>query len=288
MNKIDMKAELFVKRSEEIIPISDMDAEKMKNAVLSAQDIDGVMALLEDGMILKFTKAGRSEEIVEIIDELHGKSFMEPGKINLYLKQGSVYESVLDFSMAAIHYYLGIEEYAMKVKTDNRHSYWLFNNCSFCRDFQERFPEAQKLAEKAISIDSTRHNAWKNLGVSFEHQNRYVEAAACYMASFIKCGGGGGDPRPMMHLERIFKRHDKLKDALADQAKKEIGKIYAGPFKNFSLAETYYYCGHFDKAMYHYKKFYAVAPSGYASHLSYICRRLKELNELKQIEAQFK
>jgi tetratricopeptide (TPR) repeat protein len=285
MNRIDMATELFVRAPGEIVPLPETEAEKMRKAVLSAQDIDTAMNILEEGMMSKYIKAGRFNEMLDIIDELHLRPFMEPAATCFYLKQGSICESMLDYSLAIDYYSLGIQAYAIKVEPDDRFGYWLFNNSSFCHDYEMLFPEAQRLAEKAISIDSRRHNAWKNLGVSFEHQDKHVEAAACYLASYIKCSGGS-DPRPMMHLERIFKRHDGLQDKFADQAEKEMGNIFSGPFKDFCLGETYYYCGHFDKAVSSYEKFFSVAPSGYTGCLEYVQMRIKELKELKQIEAQ--
>ena len=188
--------------------------------------------------------------------------------------------------MAIEYYDKGITSYATMVKPDSARGYWLFNNNAFCHDYERLFLEAQKLAEKAISLDRERHNAWKNRGVSLEHQGNYVEAAASYLASYIKCGGGD-DPRPIMHLKRIFRRHDGLRDDLAGQAKKVIGGIFSGSFRAFCLAETYYHCGHLDKAAREYKRFYAIAPCGYAPHLKYINTILKELEELKKLEAQF-
>jgi len=191
-----------------------------------------------------------------------------------------------DYSLAMDYYAMGIQAYATMVEPDQEEGYWLFNNSAFCYSYERLFHGGQKQANKAISINREQHNAWKNLGVSLEHQYKYVEAAASYMASYIKCGGGR-DPRPMMHLERIFKRHDKLKDALANQAEKEIGDIFSGPFKDFCLGETYYYCDHLDKAVDSYEKFYADAPSGYASHLEYVQRTVKDLKELRKMEEQF-
>ena len=287
MNKIDMAAELFIESADETVPISNADAYKMSKEVLSAQDIDKVMMILESGMISKYIKAKRFKEILDIIDDLHGRPFMKPGTINLYLKQGSICESMMDYHEAELYYLLGIQTHAIMVEPDNRHIYWLFNNYAFCNNHERFFEEAQKLAEKAISINREQHNAWKNIGVSLEHQDKHAEVAACYMASHIKCGGGE-DSRPMMHLERIFKRNDGLKEKLAEQAEKEMGNIFSGSFTNFCLGETYYYCGHFDKAIDAYEKFYAVAPSGYVKHLAYARRLVKELKELMFMEAQFK
>jgi tetratricopeptide (TPR) repeat protein len=191
-----------------------------------------------------------------------------------------------DYGEAIDYYALGIQIYATMVEPDQIEGYWLFNNSAFCYSYERLFIGAQKMANKAISLDRDRHNAWKNLGVSLEHQSQYVEAAACYMASYIKCGGGR-DPRPMMHLERIFKRHDGLKDEFANRAEKEVGGIFDGSFKDFSLGETYYYCGHFDKAIDSYEKFYASAPSGYSGCLEYAQKIVKDLKELKQMEMQF-
>ena len=285
MNTIDMTAELFVREPEEVVPLSEAEAEKMRGLIFSADNVDRVMEILEDGMMPRYMKAGRFTEMLNIIDELHARSFMEPADVCLYLKHGSICEAMRDYDAAIDYYSLGIQAFATKVKPDSRFTYWLFNNSAFCHDYEKLFPEAQKLAEKAISLDGERHNAWKNLGVSLEHQDRHVESAACYMASHIKCGGGT-DPRPMMHLERAFKRYDGLRDKLARQAKTEMGKIFSGALLNFCLGETYYYCGRLMMAVISYKKFFVAAPTGYQRHLEYAHRRVKELKELMRIEHQ--
>lgn len=286
MNIINMAEELFVRTHREIVPIPDDYAETMKNNVLSAKSMDHVMFLLKEGVVSKYAGAGRFTEILGILSELQRRPFMQPAAMELYLKQGSICESMREYAMALDYYNRGIAAYATMIEPDNGCGYWLFNNAAFCHDYEKLFPEAQKLAEKAISIDKNRHNAWKNRGISLEYQNNYLEAAACYITSYIKCDGGN-DLRPMMHLERMFKRHDGLKDDLAKEAKKIMGKIFSGSFKAFCLAETYYHCGHFDKAIIEYEKFYAVAPSGYENHLKYAQNIVKELKELKRMEEQF-
>jgi len=287
MDNINMAAELFVRAQREISLLSDAEAEAMKMAILSARDIDKVMAELNKEVFPKFKRALRFNELLEILHELQERPFMAPAAIDLYLKQGSTCEELRDFAKAIDYYTKGLAAYATMAEPDPVRGYWLFNNSAFCHNYEQRFPEAQRLAEKAISIERETHNAWKNRGVSLEHQEERVEAAACYMAAYIKCGGGD-DPRPMMHLKRIFRRHDGLRDDLARQAAKRIGSIFSGAYKTFCLAETYYHCGHLDRAAREYKKFFAIAPYGYASHLKYADGKLKELGELKKIEAQFK
>lgn len=289
MNSINMAQELFVKGPAELTPLSDADAGAMKKAVLAAPDAGTVMMMLNEGVISKYKGAGRFTELLDILSELHSRPFMQAdaAAMDLYLKQGSVCEAMLDFGMAIGYYSLGIEIYATMAKPNETVGYWLFNNSAFCHDYEKFFPSAQRLARKAVSIDRSRHNAWKNLGVSFEHQGDYTKAAACYLASYIKCDGGA-DPRPMMHLTRMFRRHDGLKDKFARVAAREMYAIFLGPYKYFCLAEAYYHCGHLDRAMRRYQQFYAVAPAGYEPQLQYALKVMNELKELKKIESQFK
>jgi tetratricopeptide (TPR) repeat protein len=282
-----MVQELFVKIPIDLTPISDADAGAMKKAVLCAPDAGVVMMMLNEGVVSKYKAAGRFTELLNILAELHNRPFMQAdaAAMDLYLKQGQICESMLDFGMAIGYYSLGIEIYATMVKPYEMIGYWLFNNSSFCHDYEKLFPAAQRLARKAVSIDRSRHNAWKNLGVSFEYQGDYIKAAACYLASYIKCDGGS-DPRPMMHLTRMFKRHDGLKDKFARVALKEMYAIFSGPYKYFCLAEAYYHCGHLDKAVRMYQQFHAVAPSGYDSQLQYALKVISELKELKKLESQ--
>ena len=191
MNIINMTKELFVKIPEEMTLISNNVAEKMKKDVLSAQEWEAVMSLLDEVLIPRFKSAGRFIELLDILNELHNRPFMQPTAADLYIRQGLVCESMIDAAAAIEYYDKGIVAYATMIEPDELRGYCLFNNDAFCHDYEKRFPKAQRLSEKAISIDRERHSAWKNRGVSLEHQDNYVEAAACYIASYIKCGGGG-------------------------------------------------------------------------------------------------
>ena len=64
----------------------------------------------------------------------------------------------------------------------------------------------------AIDIQPEQYNAWKNLGVSLEHQEQYEEAAECYLKAVV-CSEG--EKRTIDHLFRLVERHPSLKETPA-------------------------------------------------------------------------
>ena len=70
-----------------------------------------------------------------------------------------------------------------------------------------RFVAAEGFLRDAIEFDPGRYNAWKNLGVSLEHQGRHEEAAACYFEAVTK---SGNERRSVLHFRRLVERESHL------------------------------------------------------------------------------
>jgi tetratricopeptide (TPR) repeat protein len=69
--------------------------------------------------------------------------------------------------------------------------YFLHNNLGYCLNRLGRHAEALEKCAGAVSIDPTRHNAHKNLGVALEGLARFGEAALSYLAAAELCPGDG-------------------------------------------------------------------------------------------------
>lgn len=116
---------------------------------------------------------------------------------------GQAMEHISDFESAVRFYLLAFE-----LNPQNRlYQYFVLNNLGFSLNQLKRFPESEVYLRKAIEVDSTRSNAFKNLGLSLEGQGRLGEAADSYIDAIR---ANAGDSRPLKHLEELVERHKEL------------------------------------------------------------------------------
>jgi tetratricopeptide (TPR) repeat protein len=62
-------------------------------------------------------------------------------------------------------------------------------------------------------MNPERYNAWKNLGVTLEHQGKYEEAAERYQKAAI-CSRG--ERRSIRHFFRLLKRQPVLREKYSE------------------------------------------------------------------------
>lgn len=94
-------------------------------------------------------------------------------KAHCYLTLGQIAEFRGQYDVAIDCYTRGLT-FRSKDKFDK---YLLHNNTGYCLNVQEKYRAAESYCRLAIGIDSTRGNAFKNLGVSLAGQNDLVGAA---------------------------------------------------------------------------------------------------------------
>jgi len=70
-----------------------------------------------------------------------------------------------------------------------------------------RFDEAEEYCEAAIEVDAERHNAHKNLGLSYQGQGRWLDAAFSFARAFRL---NPADPRSWRHLEALLTARPQL------------------------------------------------------------------------------
>jgi tetratricopeptide (TPR) repeat protein len=119
------------------------------------------------------------------------------------LGMGAVMESSGDFAGAVRFYKEGI------VLEPARTATWYFinNNLGFSLNKLGRFAEGEVYCRRAITIDASRHNAFKNLGIALAGQGEHREAARCFVtATEINAS----DARAFHLLEDLIERHPEL------------------------------------------------------------------------------
>ena len=91
--------------------------------------------------------------------------------------------------------------------------YFLNNNLGYCLNQTGRYQEAEKYCRAAIDIEPRRHNAWKNVGIAFQNQQRYAEAAKCFVHATRLCPT---DSRALGHLRDLIGSHREILDEIPD------------------------------------------------------------------------
>lgn len=282
MGELNMESELFL-IEREYVPLP-MEYEECMARLQNMNDPIMVEMMLEK-ITSSYISARRFDELLNALDVIVKRPEMNIIVPELLLRQGGLCEAKRAFGSAIEYYKEGIAHIAANGLEESSYAYWFPNNLSFCYDYEANFQEAQGFARKAIAVDHSRHNAWKNFGISLEHQNKHTYAAVCYVISHVQCAGG--DKRPLKHLGRMFKRHPGLEGRVADAAPQEVGKVIHGFFEHFYLGETYYRCGELERSASSFVEFFNAAPAGYSRYLQYANNRIDEIRQLKKLEKQF-
>ena len=118
-------------------------------------------------------------------------------KARCYLALGQLAELRRKYEVALDFYEKGLGLQT----TEQLTGYFVVNNGAYCLNLLGRHQEAEARCRKAIEIDPSRHNAWKNLGISLEAQGDSMGAASAYVeATKI----APGDPRAFVLLQRLI------------------------------------------------------------------------------------
>jgi tetratricopeptide (TPR) repeat protein len=98
---------------------------------------------------------------------------------------------------------------------DQKLQYFSFNNLGYSLIQLRRFAEAEGPCLRAIEVDSERHNAYKNLGLAFQGQERWLDAALCFVKAYGICPA---DRRAWVHLEQLLHAYPDLPDTSPELA----------------------------------------------------------------------
>jgi tetratricopeptide (TPR) repeat protein len=122
---------------------------------------------------------------------------------------GQAMEHIRDFESALRFYLQGFE-----LESDDQfYQYFFRNNIGFCLNQLQRYEEAEAYLLEATQIDPSRANAFKNLGLSFQGQGKFGEAAGSFIAAVRT---DASDPRALRHLEELVEQHREVHTAIPD------------------------------------------------------------------------
>ncbi len=144
--------------------------------------------------------AAYMERLILVTDDSEKKAFC-------LLSLGQLMEQCGEYDTALDHY-----KHALLLEPANDCSwYFIHNNMGCCLNHLERYEEAERFCRDAILIDPARYNAFINLGVSLEAQERYLEAAQSFLDALQ---ADADDMELIVHVEELLEEHEEIADQI--------------------------------------------------------------------------
>lgn len=153
-----------------------------------------------------FKSEGRPDKIKRCVTEIMEGDSDPETKANCYHAFGCLAEQEGDFLVAAAYYRKAIESFQ---SNKGSMTYWIHNNLGYSLIMLSRFQDAVVECQKAIEIDPTRQNAYKNLGLALTGLGQFVEAAKNYIKA---TKANAADPRSLTLLEELYRSRPELAD----------------------------------------------------------------------------
>jgi tetratricopeptide (TPR) repeat protein len=120
-----------------------------------------------------------------------------------YLARGEMAEAEEKWGLALEHYGIGLSLLPKDTKT----GYFLFNNAAHCLNALELYSEGESYCRRAIDIDPTRADAYRNLAVSRRGQGNLRGSALCLVEA-IKINPS--DDSAVQLLKQLLTDHPTL------------------------------------------------------------------------------
>ena len=182
--------------------ISAQEAERLLLERLKSREGDFLNALWD--LAYFYSKAGRQEQSQTYLERYIANTDDPEKRAGCYLALGQSMEQMRDFESAIVFY-----SRAFVLEPANGGTWYLIhNNLGFCLNNFGRYAEAEGYCRSAIKIDPSRHNAYKNLGVSLAGQGDYANAANNFISA---TKANATDGRSLTLLEQLLVEHPEIK-----------------------------------------------------------------------------
>ncbi len=191
---------------QEQMKISAKQKEKILKQMSDAQDLK--KSLQE--MAHSFKSQGRYGESIFCYRELLERTAETHEAIAYLFALGDIMGKMHVYENAISYY----QEASILCREISDMAYWINNNLGFSLCMLKRFVEAEKYCRLAIKIHSGRFDAFKNLGLSLEGQEKHREAIEAYITA-VKIDAK--DTRAMNLFEIILDKHPELKEEYGEQ-----------------------------------------------------------------------
>ena len=130
-------------------------------------------------------------------EELLARSCQPDDAARAHLTLGCVHEHELDWEAAIASY----RQVLANDPQDPTVKYFGNNNLGYSLIQMGRFDEAEDYCLAAVDVEGHRHNAHKNLGLVYQGQGRWLDAALSFLTAYEL---NPRDPRAWHHLEQVL------------------------------------------------------------------------------------
>jgi len=156
-----------------------------------------------------YSRTDRPLLALNYIERLNACTTEPEKKAFCYLSMGQLLEQNRDFEDAISAY---SQAYLLE-PVNSASWYFIHNNLGCCLNHCERYEEAEKYCREAIRIDPTRYNAYINVGVALEGQEKFADAVRAFITA-IKTNSSDTDV--LRHLEDLVADHAEISSEIAD------------------------------------------------------------------------
>ncbi len=154
-----------------------------------------------------YSRLEEPEKAATYMERLVAVSSDSEKKAFCLLSLGQLMEQCGEYETALEHY-----KHAMMLEPANECSwYFIHNNMGCCLNHLEHYEEAERYCRDAILIDPARYNAFINLGVSLEAQERFLESAQSFLSALQ---ADAEDMELILHIEELIEEHAEIVDQI--------------------------------------------------------------------------
>jgi tetratricopeptide (TPR) repeat protein len=195
-----------MKPNEEVVEISEAEFEKMLLRNVETAKGAPIEPLWQ--LARFYSQSKRHDEAMACLRRVMPLLPNIETKAGGILAMGQLMEQVQDYP-AAIRYY----KEALAFEPVNSATWFLVNNnLGFCFNILGDLEAGELYCRRAISIDPTRSNGYKNLGIALRGLGRLTDAAA----NFVRATKvNASDPRALKLLDEMLEEHPELQPEFA-------------------------------------------------------------------------
>lgn len=188
----------YLLNDKKAIKALDEDKKKqLERVLLKRLKEEGMQGKTIEPLVVFYSSLGQEETVNHYLNEWY--EYEKDGKqIAICLLQLGMHSERINNFEDAIQFYRKGLTYELEFPDA---LYFLNNNLAFCLNRQGDYKEAMDHALKAIAIDNTRSNAYKNYGISLKELGYYGDSAKIWIkASQVN----PGDARSYKLLEELM------------------------------------------------------------------------------------
>ncbi len=209
MNRIHKKGNtaFFVFPDGESISIEDTERVLMRILEVRTDEIDiagALWGLAQDCLVQSCNEAGVNYIRTAVQFSRDGAE-----TANRCLFLGMLMEQRENYEAAAAAYSEALH------LTPSRNDTWysIYSNLGYSLIRCGHFRKAESYCRAAVDIDSRRHNAIRNLGLAYQGQGHYREAAGAFVTAMNLCPD---DLRAYVYLEDLLYQHEEIASHMPD------------------------------------------------------------------------